>query len=368
MVEIQDKRQKYIVLVAALILLVGLLDNTYFYYKQTVIRITEIVNQEQSSMTGMNGKKENKYLQQITAKIMNGEYKGEIVTFTNKATASGVMTEKYKTTDTLFVKITPGENDNLKVSVIDSKRDTYIIILVMIFVVCLLYVSKKQGTLTIISLVLNVFMFYGLMNYYHLSFFNEAWIGVVAAFVVITLLCAAGVHKETFVAITASFISLGVIIALFEITIARNNDIPYELMEYVVTPMKLEKIFMASVIIGSLGAIVDVAITISSSVQEIILKSPGIHIKALIKSVREIGYDIMGTMINVLFFSYVSSSLPITILRIHSGYTLKSVVRFGYIFDMIRFLIGSIGIIITIPITGIIATLVCYKTVKRGMK
>lgn len=83
--------------------------------------------------------------------------------------------------------------------------------------------------------------------------------------------------------------------------------------------------------------------------------------KALIHSIREMGYDIMGTMINVLFFTYISGAVPIMIVKIKNGYTLYHLIRFEIVFEIIRFLIGAIGIVLAIPVAGILAILLLHK-------
>lgn len=67
---------------------------------------------------------------------------------------------------------------------------------------------------------------------------------------------------------------------------------------------------MAGVFIGSLGAVMDVAITMTSSVFGLYEENKGISLQALRRSGMEIGKDIMGAMTNILFFAYISGSIP----------------------------------------------------------
>ena len=112
---------------------------------------------------------------------------------------------------------------------------------------------------------------------------------------------------------------------------------------------------------GSLGAVMDVTISIAAGVAEIKGQTPDISTKDIIHSVREMGYDIMGTMINVLFFTYISGSIPIVIIKIMNGYTLYHLVHFQLAFEIIRFLIGAIGIVLAIPVSGLCSILLLHK-------
>ena len=108
----------------------------------------------------------------------------------------------------------------------------------------------------------------------------------------------------------------------------------------------------------------DVAITISSSISELISKNPKITNKQLRKSAKEIGKDIMSTMSNVLFFTYICSGLPIFILAIRNGFSFYNYLTTNISLEISRFLVGSIGIILTIPITTYLSIKI-YKEVSK---
>src|SRR5699024_915068 len=86
---------------------------------------------------------------------------------------------------------------------------------------------------------------------------------------------------------------------------------------FLTRPYKL--VFMAGVFVGSLGAVMDVAITMSGSIFELYEKDNKISIKVLKKSANDIGKDIMGTMTTILFFAYLSGSIQIMVLYLKNG-------------------------------------------------
>ena len=151
---------------------------------------------------------------------------------------------------------------------------------------------------------------------------------------------------------------MGVISFVYKLAAHFGEQPEYMMMEYISKVDDLELIFMAGVLIGCLGAIMGVAISISVAVNELINKDRNITVKALTISVKEIGYDIMGTMINVLFFNYMCGTIPMIILKIKNGYPLISILKFQIPFEIIRFLVGGIGIVLAIPISGFIAILI----------
>ena len=109
--------------------------------------------------------------------------------------------------------------------------------------------------------------------------------------------------------------------------------------------------FLASVLIGSLGAVMDVAITIASGMNEILQRTPQISMRRWALAGRHIGQDIMGTMTNILLFSYLSGSLPMFLIYLKNANTITYTISMNWSLEVARALIGGIGIVLTIPIT-----------------
>ena len=90
---------------------------------------------------------------------------------------------------------------------------------------------------------------------------------------------------------------------------------------------------------------------------------------SLIRSGREIGYDIMGTMINVLLFVLASGMIPMFILKMNNEIRFITLVRYHIPYDICRFLIESIGIVLAIPVSVLIASIIMkIPSLKRSGK
>ena len=94
----------------------------------------------------------------------------------------------------------------------------------------------------------------------------------------------------------------------------------------------------------------DIAITMSSSIFGLYEKNNQISVKALKTSGLEIGKDIMGTMTNILFFAYISGSIPMIILYLNNDSALGFTLSMNLTLELARALAGGIGIVLTIPI------------------
>ena len=361
---IKEKRKRIISICAVIFLLMAAMVftyNNYFLYKEDVVKITAVKNEEVYEKEGLNGEMEKYYNQEITAIIKSGEYKGKSITLNNTCSYSGVKDEGYKKGNYLFVSLS-GSEDKLSANILSVKRDMYVMVLICVFILGIVIFAGKKGVLSIISIIMNIIIFtYALNEYVNGKDILKLCNLMIILFTMISLILASGINKQTVCAIISTLISVALIFIIYKITKENFEQPEYMMMEYITNPEHLDHIFMAGVLIGGLGAIMDVAISISVAVNELINKDKNISVKNLISSVKEIGYDIMGTMINVLFFTYMCGTIPMLILKIKNGYKFLSIIKFQIPFEIIRFLVGAIGIVVTIPISGFIAITILKK-------
>lgn len=125
-------------------------------------------------------------------------------------------------------------------------------------------------------------------------------------------------------------------------------------------PIDLKAIIFAAIVIGAMGATMDVAMDITSALFEIKQKVPDISFWHLVQSGFTIGRDIMGTMANTLILAYIGSSLTTVLLYVSYQASLTQMLnRELIIVELLQSLCGSIGILCTIPITAFIAAGLC---------
>ena len=108
----------------------------------------------------------------------------------------------------------------------------------------------------------------------------------------------------------------------------------------------------------------DVAITMSSSIFELYEKDNDIPVNALKKSGLDIGKDIMGTMTNILFFAYISGSIPVIILYLKNVTPMSYALSINLSLELARALAGGIGIVLAIPIG--LYTSIFFVNTKEG--
>jgi uncharacterized membrane protein len=120
--------------------------------------------------------------------------------------------------------------------------------------------------------------------------------------------------------------------------------------------------------VGALGAVMDVSMSITSSLCELKDKMIDIGSGALIKSGLGIGRDIMGTMANTLILAYIGSSLIVVLVYSASGYPLLSVLnKEEIVFEFLQSLIGSFRLLLTVPVTTVISAMMLTSKKKKAL-
>jgi uncharacterized membrane protein len=326
--------------------------HNHSFYERPIAMVMETNLVETEDIVDIHNNKDMLFTQTLLAELKNGEHKGQLIQLTNEYSSSKAFDQEYKPGNEVFVSI-DDDREALTGSITDVKRDKYLMIVSWVFIFTLLFVGQKQGLLSIISLAVNALLLsYALDVYIHTSGISLLWICSVAVilFTVISLLLVNGFNEKTYAAIAATllgtFISLLITYVVMQLT--GESGLRYEEMQFLTRPYKA--VFLAGLFIGSLGAVMDVAITMSSSIFGLYEKNNHISVNALKASGMEIGKDIMGTMTNILFFAYISGSIPMLILYLKNASPLSFTLSMNLSLELARALAGGIGIVITIPI------------------
>src|SRR5699024_7820136 len=328
--------------------------NNHSLYDRTIAKITETVVEDTTDVIDRHDNKDVVYHQKITATILNGADKGDHIQISNDYSDSKAYDYEYEVGQEVFINFhsTSTNKDMQVASITDVKRDTYLVIILWVFILTLVLIGKRQGLFASVSLGINIIILsYALDIYVHTTV-HLLWISgvTILLFTVLSLLLVNGRNEKTYAAIIATM--LGTIFALLitwlAMWVTNENGLRYEEMQFLTRPYDI--VFLAGLFIGSLGAVMDVAISISSALFELYDKNNDISVAALKKSGTDIGKDIMGTMTNILFFAYVSGSIPTLILYLKNHSQLGFTLSINLSLEIARALAGGIGIVITIPI------------------
>lgn len=334
-------------LVVSILILIGSVHDS-FLYKETIAEVISVQTKASAQESGT------MYEQEIEAKILNGVWKGEQISLTNLYSKSLTVDEKYRKGNQVFLSLS--EKDGaLEGKIAGLKRDTYVFAAFLIFFYFLCMAAGKRGLTTMVSAGINIVLFYLALCFYEKgSYIFLVTIILMILFTVLSLICASGVNRVTQAAILATLLSVAAVGVIYFIVSKLVGEPEYFMMEYteyLPNTNQFGMLFFAQILIGGLGAIMDVAISISTTAGELIFVNPRISTESLYDGVRNVAQDIMGTMINVLFLSYFCGAIPLILIKMINNYGFTEIFKFHIPFELIQFLTGSIGILLAIPIS-----------------
>lgn len=303
-------------------------------------------------------------VQEIDVEVTSGIYKGQVLHVENHLMDDPAYDIIVKEGDRveLYLEVTDG---NIGAAYITSyDRSIYVYYLAAAFIIVLLAVGKIKGLKATISLAVMILLIFKVLIPYMLKGYSPIMLSVVVTVVstVVTLLLISGVSIKSFSAIigTAGGVLIAAVIAIVVGKLARLTGLGVEeakMLLYIPQGIEFDfqGLLFAGIIIGSLGAVMDVSMSIASSMDEVKHANPDIPTNDLIRSGMNVGRDIMGTMSNTLILAYTGASIPLLLVLSAYGNTLSAVLNIDFITtEIVRSLAGSIGLIITIPLTAFV--------------
>jgi len=252
----------------------------------------------------------------------------------------------------------------------NPSRERYLYFLLAVFIGGILLVGARQGLKTVISLIITGWAVINIMLPALLAGRNPIVVTLVVSggITVITLLVIAGLTRKSLAAIcgTMAGVMIGGFLARHILVLTKVNGMGSEesrLFFYTFAQGKLDfsGILFAGIVVGALGAVMDVAMSIASSVNEIRAVDPGLTFGQLAKSGLNIGRDIIGTMANTLVLAYTGSATPLMLLLIANDIPYLKYINLDIITtEIVRALAGSIGMVFTVPVTAVVSAALCY--------
>lgn len=244
------------------------------------------------------------------------------------------------------------------------------LVLFIILFILMSAVGGIRGIKSFITLILNFSTLFVVLSLMALGLdpLKTTIVGCVAI-TAITLFYISGFNRKTFASLVS--VVLVVLITLL-LTYQMGTDAKIQgfskeqaegisyLSPYV--HLDFSKVVISGILIGLLGAIIDVAISIASSMNEILKNNPAVTRKTLFKSGITIGKDILGTMANTLFFAYIGGFTTLIIWFNVLHYSWADILNAKvFCSEVFQILTSGIGIVLIIPVTALITALILFS-------
>lgn len=331
------------------------------YYKGEVVEVLEENLQEDEFLENVQVG-----FQTVLVQLKDGPLKGQEYEIGNPV--SRLYNIKVKEGTKVIVGCYESNGENV-FTIFSYNRSNIIYILVAIFALIVIIIGGVKGVKSLVSLVFTLVCCIYLMLPLLLKGVSPIIAGILMAIlsITVTLLLVSGMNKKTVTAIlgTVSGVVIAGIIAYVFGKLSYLSGITMEDAESLMyiaedTGLKITGLMFTGILVASLGAVMDVAMSISSSIFEINSINDKVTFKELFKSAMNIGKDIIGTMTNTLILAFAGGSLSVLILIYSSSMPYNKMINLDVLgTEVIQGLAGSIGIVLAVPITALIGCYLC---------
>lgn len=311
--------------------------------------------------------------QSCEIELLNGAHRGETFRAMNMLTGS-------LSTDKIFV---PGDialamvgsnapTGIFKATMVDHYRIEFHTLLALALVVILVAIAGWIGLRAILSFVFTILCIWKVLIPLLLRGYDPILIslGIVLLLACAIILLVYGFDRRSLAVIAGSLLGTG-LTALLSILFVRLLDIHGAVMEYsegilyAGYSLNLTEIFISSVFIGSSGALMDIAVDITSAVREVVLANPAIGRKGALKAGMNVGRAALGTMTTTLLLAYSGGYLGILMVFVAQGTPLINILNLNYISaEILNTLVGSFGLVTVAPFTAIMSSFLLTRPKK----
>ncbi len=266
----------------------------------------------------------------------------------------------------VVVAYAPDAPRDLQYSVIDVNRKLPLAVLAGIFALAVVLVGRMRGVFALIALVVS----FGVLTLFILPAIlqgsNPLVVAVVgaSAIMLIALYMCHGLTARTSVAVLGTLVSLLLIGLLGSVFIdwaflTGNTDDNTGLIHGLYPEIDMSGLLLAGIIIGSLGVLDDVTVTQTSAVWELHQADSTLGPRGLYRAAIRIGRDHIASVVNTLVLAYAGAALPLLLLFTIANSSMGAVANSELVaVEIVRTLVGSIGLVASVPVTTALAALV----------
>lgn len=311
--------------------------------------------------------------QRCLVRILSGSFKDTEIYAVNRLNGSLAEDKLFSPGDHAFVVVSHAAGEITTVYMTDHFRLDKEMILAGLFLLLLLLFARGTGLRAILSFVDTVLLLWKVLVPALLKGYNPIWVSLclvlVLTFLVLSLIY--GLDKRCLAATTGA--ALGILVTailgylftdLFQIhgaVMESSESLLYAGYQH----LDLTKIFVASIFLGSSGAVMDLSVDICSAVYEVVEKRPDISVKEAIASGFAIGRAACGSTTTTLLLAYSGSYIALLMVFMAQGTPVALMLNYKYVAaEIVHTIVGSFGLVTVAPLTAITSGLLLTKSRK----
>ena len=326
-------------------------------------KVVEILDSKQVSFD--DGETKQLY-QKLKIYVTSGSIKDREITVENGSLPS-VNVQEYSKGDRVIVSYTKDLEGGEQFFITDYVRRFPMLILFIIFALLVVLIGGWRGGLSLIGMGISFAVIFFMILPRILAGGDPVETAILGSFIIIpvTFFLSHGFNKKTGVAIAGTLISLiivGVLSVVFVDAVKLTGFASEEagfLQTMFGSVVNIKGLLLAGIIIGVLGVLDDITISQSAIVFQLRQANKNIKPFEIYKRAMDVGRDHISSMVNTLVLVYAGAAMPLLIIFVNSSHPFSEIINYEIVADeVVRTLVGSIGLVLAVPVTTFIATLI----------
>jgi uncharacterized membrane protein len=333
-------------------------------------RVTEIIEDGEIDLGGVVQR-----YQIARVELLEGEYQGIVMEMDygkRQVLSSAVYLQAG---DSILVTMGSRPDGVLTVYFVDFVRVTPILWLTAIFAAAILIISRWKGLRSLLSMAFSLMVIIGFIIPRILSGDDPLRVSIIGSVILlgVTLYLTYGWYLKTHAAVISMILVLlitgtlaGLFVSFTRLTGSGDENALF-LLQMLTTQINLRGLLLGGMIIGALGVLDDLVTTQASAVFELHHANPSLGFRSLFRSAMRIGQDHVAATVNTLVLAYAGASLPMLLMFTLGRGDLGFLVNFEFIAEeIVRTLVGSLGLVSAVPLTTAIAILFALRADSLG--
>ncbi|MBK8618856.1 MAG: YibE/F family protein [Anaerolineales bacterium] len=332
--------------------------------------VTQIIEEGEIDMGGHMQK-----YQVARVNILEGEYAGIVMEIDYGKRQ--IRSDEYDLAvgNKVMISISKTPENVVNAYFVDFIRTTPILWLTIIFAAAIIFISRWKGVGALLSMAFSLYVIIDYIIPHILIGEDPLRVSIIGSIILlgVTLYLTYGWTLKTHAAVISMIFVLlltGALSALFVVLTKLNgtgDENVMFLMQAMETPINLRGLLLGGMIIGALGVLDDLVTTQASAVFELFHANPNFGFRDLYNSAMRIGQDHVAATVNTLVLAYAGASLPMLLLFSLARGDFGYLINFAFIAEeVVRTLVGSLGLIAAVPLTTVIAILFAQRAESLG--
>ena len=302
--------------------------------------------------------------QEFKVELLTGQHAGEIYTVTNYL--SNRFNVYGKEGMTIAVGVDSGGDANVSVFVYNYHREPVLFALIILFIVAISFIGGKKGIKSILGILFTL----GCIIFFLLPLLFRGYSPIMASVIMValattvTLYLLNGWSRKTSAAIIGTILGVGLAgfissAASFIANLTGYNMDEAEMMIVISTEtgLQVQGLLFAGILIATLGAVMDISMSVASAVHEIYANNNQMKQEALFTAGLNVGRDMMGTMANTLILAFVGVSLNFLLLLYAYDISYYQLVNMNaFVIEVVQGISASTAIVLTVPIVAFVSS------------